>query len=76
MKEKKYQDFKVLLISPPLSVEKQAGSLKDIANVLPTMGIGYIAALLEKNGIGVKIIDCIGEPATLEEIINKIKYAF
>ncbi|MBN2452697.1 MAG: cobalamin-dependent protein [Candidatus Omnitrophica bacterium] len=72
MNGKKRSDFKVLFISPPLSISKQAGGLKDIANVLPTMGVGYIAALLEKNGIKVKIMDCIGEPKTLDEIIGRI----
>ena len=66
-------NFKVLLISPPLSDTKQAGSLKDIANVLPTMGIGYIAAVLERDMIPVKIIDGIGEPMTIDEMIRKIE---
>jgi len=65
------EKFKVLLISPGLSTKKQAGGLKDIANVLPTLGIGYIASVLEKDGFDVSILDCIGEPLTLEEIINK-----
>lgn len=64
--------FKVLLISPPLSMAKQAGSLKDIANVLPTLGIGYIAAMLEKSGVNVNIIDCIGAPITTEEMLGRI----
>lgn len=72
MKAKDKSKFKVVLISPPLSVVKQAGSLKDLANVLPTMGIGYIAALLEKNGIGVRIFDYIGEPKTLDGILQDI----
>ncbi len=69
---KSNRNFRVLLISPPLSVLKQAGSLKDLANVLPTMGIGYIAGLLEKNGIGVNIIDCIGDPMTIDQILDRI----
>ncbi len=67
--------FKVLLISPPLSVAKQAGSLKGIANVLPTMGIGYIASLLERHGIGVRIFDYIGEPKILEDMLKDISDA-
>ena len=70
--KKSNEDFKVLLISPPLSVEKQAGSLKDIANVLPTMGIGYIAALLEKDGIRVGLLDGIGEPMDADVIMKRI----
>ncbi|MDP3789281.1 MAG: radical SAM protein, partial [Candidatus Omnitrophota bacterium] len=72
MKRRESADFKVLLVSPPLSVERQAGSLKDIANVLPTMGIGYIAAVLQKNSIDVDIIDGIGEPLSVEAIIDRV----
>lgn len=64
--------FKVLLISPPLSVVKQAGSLKDLANVLPTMGIGYIASLLLKNDFAVRICDYIGDPKTLDGIMEDV----
>lgn len=76
MKTKEKKDFKVVLISPPLSVVKQAGSLKDLANVLPTMGIGYIAALLEKNGITASVFDYIGEPETLNGIMDDISKVF
>jgi len=72
MKNNGRATFNVMLISPPLSVEKQAGSLKGIANVLPTMGIGYIAALLEKHGIGVRVFDYIGEPKTFDGMLQDI----
>lgn len=72
MSVRKGSDFKVVLISPPLSVVRQAGSLKDLANVLPTMGIGYIAAVLEREGIGVNIFDYIGEPKTLDGILKDV----
>src|SRR3990172_3353198 len=61
---------KIVLISPPLSMDKQAGSLKDIANVLPTLGIGYIAAVLEKEGFNVKIIDCIGDNLYPDDVLK------
>lgn len=72
MKTQSRSDYKVVLISPPLSVVRQAGSLKDLANVLPTMGIGYIASLLEKNGVSVRIFDYIGEPKVLDDILKDI----
>ncbi len=75
IEEMSKSNFKVILVSPPLSVVRQAGSLKDIANVLPTMGIGYIAALLEKNGISVRIFDYIGEPKTLDGILRDLSDA-
>jgi len=61
--------YNILFISPGLSAKKQAGSLESIANVLPTLGIGYIAALLEREGFGVRILDCIGKPMSLDEVI-------
>jgi len=65
--------YRVLLISPGLSSKKQAGSFKGIANVLPTLGIGYIAAVLEKNGFEVFILDCIGQPMNIDDIVRKAK---
>lgn len=71
------KNFKTILLSPPLSREQQAGSLKSIANILPTLGIGYIAAYLEKNNIDsdvdIEIVDCIGDNLTLEEVIEILK---
>lgn len=64
---------KILLISPGLSREKQAGGLKDIANVLPTLGVGYIAALLERDNFAVRILDCIGCPMDEAEIMESIR---
>lgn len=54
------KDSRVLLINPPMSMEEQAGqsSMKEVINILPSLGIGYIAAVLEENNIPVEIIDC------------------
>lgn len=65
--------FRVLLISPPLSTVKQAGSLKGLANVLPTMGIGYIAAVLEKAGVETTILDGIGESLDIDEMASRVQ---
>ena len=46
-----------VLISPPLSAEEQAGSMRNIANVIPPLGIAYVAAAAEDKGFDVKIID-------------------
>jgi len=51
------EKLKVVLIEPPLPIEKEAGSLKEVANILPSLNLGYLAAVLEKNGFNVEIID-------------------
>ena len=60
--------MKVLMINPPYNSSKY----KFIGLVAPTLGIAYIAAMLEKNGITVKILDApaleIGHEAVKNEI--------
>ncbi len=50
--------MKVLLISPPYPKDRIfRKSMKNLGAVLPPLGIAYIAAMLEKDGHKVKIID-------------------
>ena len=53
---------KVLLIHPPFEQEEESvgktKSLKRVLNIIPPLGLAYIASVLEKAGVGVKIIDC------------------
>jgi len=69
----KMKNLKIVLVSPPLTAEEQAGSLKEVANILPPLGIGYIAAVLEKNDFPVKIIDCRPLDITVEQLIEELK---
>ena len=64
---------KIVLINPPLSAEQQAGSLKGIVNVIPPLGIGYIAAVLKKEGYDVKIIDSVPLKLTKEKVLKVLK---
>ena len=60
--------MKVLMINPPYNSSKY----KFIGLVAPPLGIAYIAAMLERNGVNVKIIDApaleIGHEAVKNEI--------
>lgn len=56
--ERQMKNIKTVLINPPLSAHEQAGGLEEVENVMQPLGIGYIAAVLEKNNFDVKIIDC------------------
>ncbi len=53
---------KVLLINPPFEQEEESvgrsKSVRKVLNIIPPLGITYIAAILERAGIEVKIIDC------------------
>jgi len=62
----------VLLINPPDTASKY----KFIGLVAPPLGISYIAAVLEKRGIEVKIIDGSALEMSWEELENEIsKYS-
>ena len=54
--------LKVLLINPPFDQEEESvgktKSLQRVLNIIPPLGIAYVAAILEQAGVGVKIIDC------------------
>lgn len=59
---------KVLLLTPPAMTFR---SRSDI-NPLPPMGLGYLAAIVEKMGLEVKIIDCLMRGWTNKEDINEM----
>ena len=60
--------MKVLLINPPDTASKY----KFIGLVAPPLGISYIAAVLEENGIDVNIIDGSAIEMSWEELENEI----
>jgi len=62
----------VLLINPPWG--KPKGSIwSKVSSCLPSLGLGYIAATLELNGIRVEILDCQAISYAQDEILSKIK---
>lgn len=53
--------MRICLVDPPLHPEDLVGetkSMKSVVNVISSLGLAYIASVLEKNGYEVKIIDC------------------
>lgn len=58
---------RILLIAPPAYTRK---TLRDI-NPLPPMGLGYLAAVAEKAGIQVKVIDCLVHGWEHEEQVDE-----
>lgn len=49
--------MKVLLLIPPTSLDLSYGNLKDFADPNPSIGLAYIAAVLQGNGFEVVITD-------------------
>ena len=53
--------MKIALIDPPFEDEYAVGiskSIKKVLNVIPSLGLAYIASVLEREGHEVKIFDC------------------
>ena len=61
--------MKVLMINPPYNSSKY----KFIGLVAPPLGIAYIAAVLESDGVEVKIIDAPAVDMDYETIKKEIK---
>ena len=61
---------KVLLINPPMLTEKgeHIDGYTGVRPRLPTLGLAYIASVLEKHGHSVRIIDGVAEIISMEEI--------
>tara|TARA_B100000315_G_C14555263_1_gene577821 strand:- start:180 stop:1595 length:1416 start_codon:yes stop_codon:yes gene_type:complete len=67
--------MKVLLVNPPFEQEVESvgrsKSVRHVLNIIPPLGITYIAAVLEKINVDVKMIDCaIG--ISYEEVFKMI----
>lgn len=63
----------VLLIDPERSSIRKGNIWKVINRSLPTLGLAYIAAFLEKQGIKVKIIDMRAQIWDMPDIISVVK---
>lgn len=68
--------MKILLINPSL-IRANIGHYEEAAEkqrgIYPSLGLGYIAAVLEKENHQVKIIDCDAENIGLKEIKERFK---
>jgi radical SAM superfamily enzyme YgiQ (UPF0313 family) len=63
----------VLLINPPWEqLSEDVRAKARVANLMPSLGLGYIAAVLERNGLDVQILDANAEgisPAKLAQYL-------
>ncbi len=69
---KQVDSMKVVLIFPPFPVhERYREKTGNVGGHLSPLGVSYLAAVLEKAGIEVKIIDAAPENIPEEEIVKK-----
>lgn len=59
---------KVLLVNSPLSLENRT----DTEDLLPPLGLAYLAASLEKSGIQCEILDCIWNGESASDAVSTI----
>jgi anaerobic magnesium-protoporphyrin IX monomethyl ester cyclase len=64
--------LRIALVNPPLSAKEQAGSFANVANVMPPLGIGYIAAVLLRAGFDATIIDCRPRGIAVPDLIASL----
>ena len=50
--------MKILLVNPPVSMEKIYGRFKRARGMMPPLGLAYIACVLEKDNHELRILDC------------------
>lgn len=74
MAQKKKENLKIVLVNAPLTKHQLQGDFEDVANVLPPLGIGYVAAVLEREGFKPQILDALvlgmGVEETIEELVK------
>jgi len=63
---------KVLLINPPWVIGEDKNLWKGIASCWPSLGLAYIAAVLEQAGHEVKYLDCSAEELTVSETKKRL----
>lgn len=63
----------VLLIDPPWIIENKKNLWRKVGSCLPSLGLAYIASVLEKADHKVQILDCTAEKVSLDIAEDKLK---
>lgn len=66
------QKRKVLLLTPPLSLEERYAGLKAAGNTLPSLGLCYLAAIALRKKWEVRILDLAVLGMELREVISEV----
>jgi radical SAM superfamily enzyme YgiQ (UPF0313 family) len=63
---------KIVLMTPPVTLEERYGKLSWAANTLPSLGILYLGSVLRKEGYEVSVIDASSLGLSPRELMEKI----
>ena len=61
---------RVLLIDPPWVVDNKDNMWSKIVSCLPSLGLAYIASMLEKHGHQVMYLDCTADQIVVNDVAN------
>ena len=64
------EKMKILLIYPPDDILGLGGRFNYVVDIYQPLGLGYIAAVLERAGYEVRIIDARAESLSIDKILN------
>lgn len=64
---------RILLINPTWIIDNDKNLWKGVGSCFPSLGLGYVAAVLEREGHKVFYLDCTAEKISLSEIKEKFK---
>jgi anaerobic magnesium-protoporphyrin IX monomethyl ester cyclase len=70
---------RVLLINPPWVIGEDKNLWKEVSSCWPSLGLAYIAAILERAGHQVRYLDCSAEQYTvgeIEAVLDNFKESF
>lgn len=65
--------MRILLINPPINFKKSCGEFSELMEPAPSIGLAYIAAILEKNGFDVEVIDAFTFRMDTIQIVEEVK---
>lgn len=65
--------MKIFLLTPPFSERERYGKLSAVGTLYPPLGLAYIAAVAEKEGHAVSVIDSEATGETFEEIYARLE---
>lgn len=67
--------MRIAFVSPPITAQALVGktaSMRHVLNVIPPLGLAYLASVLEVNGYDVRIFDC-STGISLSQLIEHLK---
>ncbi|MEW6675143.1 MAG: radical SAM protein [Nitrospirota bacterium] len=66
------ENQKIVLTTPPITLEERYGKLLGAANTLPSLGILYLAAVLRREGYAVSVIEASSLGLSLRELLDEM----